>query len=123
MKPYYATQVFHDEDRGLAITTLFGNKDRCKAIPGARWDKELKAWRYPFTPFAAKAIAAEFPPGTCKWSDIAEKLLLESQAIVDASAHKTATTLPDIPHMKTQPWLHQRQAFWFVVGVWGGLPK
>lgn len=119
MKPYYATQVFHDEDRGLAITTLFGNKDRCKAIPGARWDKELKAWRYPFTPFAAKAIAAEFPPGTCKWSDIAEKLLLESQAIEDSARHKTAATLPDIPVQKVPAWHHQKQCFWFAKNLPG----
>ena len=117
------THVFHDEDRGLAISTAFIYKDKCKAIPGGRWDKELRAWRYPFTPFSAKAIAEQFPPDKSKWSDIAEKLLLESQAIADSARYKTAETLPEIPVSKSKPWLHQQQAFWFVAGLWGGLPN
>ena len=107
------TRVFHDEDRGLAIATAFIFKDKCKAIPGARWDKELKAWRYPFTPFAAKAIAEQFPPDKSKWSDIAEKLLLEAQSIADSARHKTATTLPEIPVQRVPAWHHQKQCFWF----------
>lgn len=113
------THVFHDEDRGLAISTAFIYKDKCKAIPGGRWDKELRAWRYPFTPFSAKAIAEQFPPDKSKWSDIAEKLLLESQAIADSAKYKTAETLPDIPVQKVPAWHHQKQCFWFAKNLPG----
>ena len=115
------TRVFHDEDRGLAIATAFIFKDKCKAIPGARWDKELKAWRYPFTPFAAKAIAEQFPPDKSKWSDIAEKLLLEAQSIADSARHKTATTLPEIPVQRVPAWHHQKQCFWFAKNLPGAM--
>ncbi len=115
------THVFHDEDRGLAISTAFIYKDKCKAIPGGRWDKELRAWRYPFTPFAAKAIAEQFPPDKSKWSDIAEKLLLESQAIADSAKYKTAETLPDIPVQKVPAWHHQKQCFWFTKNLPGAM--
>lgn len=115
------THVFHDDDRGLAISTAFIYKDKCKAIPGGRWDKELRAWRYPFTPFAAKAIAEQFPPDKSKWSDIAEKLLLESQAIADSAKYKTAETLPDIPVQKVPAWHHQKQCFWFTKNLPGAM--
>lgn len=115
------TRVFHDEDRGLAVWTDFIYKDKCKAIPGGRWDKELKAWRYPFTPFAAKAIAEQFPPSTCIWSDIAEKLLIEAESIIDSAKYKTAETLPDIPVQKVPAWHHQKQCFWFAKDLPGAM--
>lgn len=114
-------RIFHDEDRWLMVSTDFIHKDRCKAIPGARWDKEQKAWRYPFTPFAAKAIAEQFPVETSLWTDIAQKLLMEYQAIADASAHKTATELPEIPVQRVPAWHHQKQCFWFAKNLPGAM--
>lgn len=110
-------------DNRLAIETPFLLKDACKAIPGARWDKGVKAWTYPATPGAARAIHQTFPDHQAVWTDDAAALLLEAERIAEAAAHKTAESLPEIPFMKTAAWQHQKRAFWFVAGVWGGLPK
>lgn len=106
-------RVYTDGENGILVETAFIYKDDCKAIPGARWNKEMRAWRYPFTPFAAKSIAEKFPVESCKWSDPALKLLEESRAIVANGAYKTAETLPEIPVQKVPAWHHQKQCFWF----------
>lgn len=115
-------RVFLQADR-LAIQATFLHKDTCKAVPGARWDKTAKVWTYPATPGAARAIHEHFPGQVAIWTDDAAALLVEAERIADAAAHKTADDLPDVPNMKTSAWQHQKRGFWFVVGVWGGLPK
>ena len=115
-------RVFLHADR-LAIQATFLHKDACKSVPGARWDKAAKVWTYPATPGAARAIHAHFPGQQAVWADEAAALLVEAERIAEAAAHKTAENLPDIPRMKTAAWQHQKRGFWFVVGVWGGLPK
>lgn len=114
-------RVFLHADR-LAIQATFLHKDTCKSVPGARWDKTAKVWTYPATPGAARAIHEHFP-GQATWTDDAAALLVEAERIAEAAAHKTAENLPDVPQMKTSAWQHQKRGFWFVVGVWGGLPK
>ena len=115
-------RVFLHADR-LAIQATFLHKDTCKAVPGARWDKTAKVWTYPATPGAARAIHEHFPGQLAVWAEDAAALLVEAERIAEAAAHKTAENLPDIPRMKTAAWQHQKRGFWFVVGVWGGLPK
>ncbi|MGI8938880.1 MAG: hypothetical protein ACR2JF_11860 [Iamia sp.] len=34
-------------DGRIGIWTAFAHKDACKALPGARWDPNLKAWTVP----------------------------------------------------------------------------
>lgn len=34
-------------DGRYAIWTSFENKDRCKALPGARWEPSMKCWTVP----------------------------------------------------------------------------
>lgn len=114
-------RVFLHEDR-LAIQAAFFQKDDCKAIPGARWDKTEKVWTYPATPGAARAIHEQMA-GAAVWTDDAAALLVEAERIAEAAAHKTAERLPDIPRMKTAAWQHQRVAFWFSVDLLGGLPN
>lgn len=114
-------RVYTDGEDGLLIETAFIYKDDCKAIPGARWSKDMRAWRYPFTPFAAKSIAEKFPPTSCKWSELALQLLEKSETIVANSAYKTAETLPDIPVQKMPAWHHQKQCFWFAKDLPGAM--
>lgn len=97
----------------LYVETAFIYKDDCKAIPGARWDKAQKAWRYPETPFAAQSIAEKFPVEFCEWSPEALALLAEAQQIAEAAQHKHAADLPEIPIQKKPAWHHQKQCFWF----------
>lgn len=107
-----SVRVYLLEDR-LAIQAAFFQKDACKAIPGARWDKAGKVWTYPATPGAARAIHEQFATQSAVWADDAAALLVEAERIAEAQAHKTATDLPAIPLTKTTPWAHQLRAYHF----------
>lgn len=100
-------------DNRIAVRTDYAYKEVCKSIPGARWDTVDKAWTYPATPSAARAIHLAFPGQATIWSEDAAALLLEAERITEAAAHKTAEAPPPIPLVKTVPWPHQARAFWF----------
>lgn len=102
-----------DDNRRLCIETSFANKEKCKALPGARWSPAIKQWTVPASPSAADAIAAFFPQSAAQWSADALTLLAEAETITKASLHKESHSLPSIPQTKTEPWLHQLRAFWF----------
>lgn len=106
------TRITLDEQR-LCIATEYGHKEKCKALPGARWSPAIKQWTIPATPSAAHALATAFPQPAAYWSDDALSILAEAETIAKASARKEAHSLPPIPQTKTDPWLHQLRAFWF----------
>lgn len=101
------------QDQHLLVEAPYLLKDACKAIAGARWQKSLKAWAYPPTPSAARALHLAFPNPMATWTEEAAALLIEAEQIADAAAHKTAENLPPIPLTKTTPWPHQLRGFWF----------
>jgi hypothetical protein len=111
------------KDEHLAVDSPFTLKDALKAIPGARWSKQLKCWTYPKTPSAARALHLAFPHPMATWTDSAAELLIEAEQIAAAAAHKEAENLPPIPICKTEPWKHQLRAFWWTVELLGGLPE
>jgi hypothetical protein len=116
------TTVFLTETR-LCLKTPYLLKDVCKSIPGARWDAQLKCWTYPRTPGAAHSICCAFLPTQLVWQGDAELLRQTAEEMRQAHATKTAEELPEIPLTKgPTPWRHQTRAFWFVVGLLGGLP-
>lgn len=80
-----------------------------KSIPGARWDRELRAWRYPATPAAAAAITKHVQ-SECIHPDI----LAMANVIIEAAAAKQMSDeeLPDHPS-GTPSWVHQKRAFQF----------
>ena len=80
-----------------------------KSIPGARWDKELRAWRYPATPAVAAAITKHIQ-SECIHPDV----LAMANAITEAAAVKQMSDeeLPDHPS-GTPSWTHQKRAFQF----------
>lgn len=98
--------------RNLLVAAPYSWKDRCKSLPGARWDKAAHRWRCPLTPAGARAIQEAFN-GAARWTDSAVALLRAADQIAEAGQHKTAATLPEIPRQKTAAWHHQKQAFWF----------
>jgi SNF2 family DNA or RNA helicase len=108
--------VFMDGFDKLCVRAAFEQKDACKAIPGARWHKDLKVWWYPPTPMAARTIADTFQAATT-WDPESKALLLEADAILAAAVHKTAEVLPPIPHTMTEPWAHQLKAYHFAKGL------
>lgn len=107
-------------DNKLAVRAPFAAKDQLKAVPGARWNKELHVWVYPPTPHAAKGLFEALPAETTTWGETAAALLVEAERIAKAAAQKTAEELPAIPRTKTVPWAHQVRAFWFASDLLGG---
>ena len=99
-------------DNKLAVRAPFAAKDQLKAVPGARWNKELHVWVYPPTPHAAKGLFEALPAETTTWGETAAALLVEAERIAKAAEQKTAEHLPAI-ESKTTPWLHQLRAYHF----------
>lgn len=99
--------------------TEFKFKDVCKSVPGAMWDKERKAWHWRAHPLTVLEIESRFPQ-SMKRSPRFQQLVEAARGAKDTDkATKAATDLPDIPVTKRQPWLHQKQAFWFAMGQTG----
>ena len=113
-------QVHLSSDNVLAVRAPFYLKDACKAIPGARWNKDLKMWVYPPTPSAARAIFDGLTEHELEWSPTAADLLVEADRMDKAAAHKTAEHLPTIKISKgPRHWNHQKQAYWFAQALPG----
>jgi SNF2 family DNA or RNA helicase len=106
-----------DEQYGLVLRTTFDNLHLCKAIPGGRWRKQIKAWCYPASPSTAKTLHLAFAGAGAVWSDGAAALLVEADKIEKAAEKKTADNLAPIPLVKTQPWLHQLRAYHFAYNL------
>lgn len=112
----YPTSITLDHDNNrLCIATSFTNKDKCKALPGARWSPAIKQWTVPATASAAQAIAQFFPPTAAHWYADALTLLSEAETIVQAAAHKDADDLPfpAITNLDEPPWQHQIRGYHF----------
>lgn len=105
---------FRVEDGYIRAKTDFALKDLCRSVPGRSWNRDLKVWEWPAGPIAAEALVEVFAAHSPTWDEDFQALLGEVDA---ATAHKTATDLPEIPHLTTTPWLHQRQAYWFIQGL------
>jgi SNF2 family DNA or RNA helicase len=94
-----------------ARNTPFHTKDVLKALPGARWDRDVRAWVYPKSASVAKALASLFPDAE---RDIGvSNLLTRAAEEQSAVTLKSSTDLPDVPSAKLPPWAHQKQGFWF----------
>ena len=94
-----------------ARNTPFHAKDVLKALPGARWDRDVRAWVYPKSSTVAGALVSLFPDAQ---RDIGvTNLLARAREEQSAVTLKFATDLPDVPSAKLPPWTHQRQGFWF----------
>jgi len=88
--------------------TPFSMKDKLKAIPGARWDPERKAWHYPESVAVAQALAWVIgdQPGLHPYADAV-------RSAGDAQTLRDATDLEEIPGLSGSSWTHQRQAYAF----------
>ena len=89
----------------------FAMKERLKAIAGARWAPDARAWTYPASPTIARQLAellagAHLDPGV-------EELLTAGNLALAAQAHREADELPAIPCTATRPWQHQLRAYHF----------
>jgi hypothetical protein len=94
-----------------AMRTPYHTKDVLKALPGARWNSDVRAWEYPKSSSVAKALAALFPDAR---RDTGLTTLLEAaEREASAVTLKSSLDLPEVPGAKLPPWTHQKQGFWF----------
>jgi len=105
----------------ILVRAPFELKDKLKEIPTARWMPQYKCWSYSPTPVTALKLDTIL--GTYKADNQFKELLNKAFSISEAQTKKDADDLPDIPCTKYPAWRHQKQAFWFVVNLWGGLPN
>lgn len=80
----------------LCISSQYQDKDRIKAIAGARWNAERRMWILPATSTAIAALLAAFPDVQL---DAGARALIPQPVSADSFPSKTA------------PWAHQRTAF------------
>ncbi|HEY8343300.1 MAG TPA: SNF2-related protein [Calditerricola sp.] len=98
----------------LYVRAPFGRKDALKAVAGARWSPEARAWTYPATVEIMRQVRRVLDGlAPVQYDEAAEKLLQDAERAEQAAAAKTAAQLPPIPITKTEPWPHQQRAFWF----------
>jgi hypothetical protein len=105
-------------DRVIRLQTPYDMKDKCTAIPGGKWVPKHRAWEFALTPATINEIIKNFG------KDITLDLNDFSQAIQSVNLAKEIKeapieTLPRVPVTKTEPWEHQRRAYWFVTKLLG----
>ena len=49
------------EGNEIVVYSQFADRDRCKAVPGATWNRARRVWTYPLSPHVARGLLAEFP--------------------------------------------------------------
>jgi len=111
----------YGDGQHIYVETPFRFKDTCKRIPGSRWgNPKAGVWNYPFTAAAAQSIVEAFQRIAIDFDQSIWTLLENHEK---ATAFKTSDDLPEIPCTKTTSWQHQRQCFWWIAQMWGGLPE
>lgn len=88
------------------------NLDRCRSLPGRRFDGKSKLWHVPATPAAATRLV-EMWGSSLVMDDGVRELLGESHSIEDAAQHKSSDAVDPIPGEVLPAWDHQKRAFWF----------
>jgi len=101
----------------LLVDSPFEAKETLKAIPEARWNAKHRAWTYPAT-IQHLVMLKRALGDALRLDATAQRLVNEARAAKaaerEAAQHKSdASEAPDIPHLKTRAWRHQRQAFAF----------
>lgn len=106
-----ATATVTVVENKIHLRTEYKHKDRCKAIAGARWSPERRAWTYPASPTIAEEIIRQFR--NVDTDDNFEKLIESAIRINRAQEVKEAEELPEVKNTQFKPWLHQSRAYWF----------
>ncbi len=88
------------------------NLDRCRSLPGRRFDGQLKLWHVPATPSAAVRLV-EMWGSSLVMDEGVRELLGENRSIENAARHKSGDAVEPIPGEVLPAWDHQKRAFWF----------
>jgi SNF2 family DNA or RNA helicase len=102
-------------DEEIIIQTIFANKELCKAVPGAKWDKARQLWCYPRRASVAYEIHRRFAGVNMDVDVPFCKLVDEHTQANAASAYKdiVPTKMLAEPMSQTKSWEHQKRAFHF----------
>lgn len=95
----------------ILVKSEYKYADLCRSIPNGKWHKEKKFWYYPFSKTACKAVVSTFQEVENK--DIAQEIIDAAIEVDKKQEIKSLEDLPDIPITKMNPWLHQKQCYWF----------
>ena len=103
----------------LWARTPFSYKDHLKAIPGARWNPEMKQWFWSASSHAAFALQRSIPqhvayrtPAFLAYLDEAQRADQERTAILNTDEESLAA----VPITRHAAWGHQRRAYWSAQG-------
>ena len=95
--------------------TLLGDTykylDVIKVVEGRKWNPDSKLWTFPRTPDTLKKLETYFPEAVSV--DGLEDVRFNMALMDTAMYAKHADGLGKPKVSKTEPWLHQLQAFWF----------
>lgn len=113
-------------DGRIRAATPFRLKDAAKSVEGRRWEKAAKVWTYPASPTTAAALLDVFEGEEIRYATEEARtkiqgLLAALTARAEAQAAKHREDIPDIPTVRTEAWLHQRQAFEFAKDLPGAI--
>lgn len=114
--PKYDVQVIVYKER-ICVKSLYQYAPVCKSIPGGQWHAEKKFWHYPLTESSAVSVVSAFATVVNKHID--EQILEIAKKFEEHQQVKEMEDLPDVPNTKVDPWLHQKRAFWFSMGLKG----
>jgi SNF2 family DNA or RNA helicase len=93
-----------ERDGSLILRSPFAWAAKARALPGAQWDPDEKVWMYPDTPTHREMIQTAFGP------------MLAGGRLHNVGSYRQVPTYRNdpIPVTKTEPWQHQREAYWFI---------
>lgn len=84
------------------------NLERCRKLPGGAWDSKREAWRLPANQANALRVTELFSTVHFEPDEAFTQLLPPPPV-----PRNGELCFADIPHARTQPWRHQRAAYWF----------
>ena len=89
----------------------------CKTIPGARWQKGIKAWTFS----ASRNAATQICNAIVGHHEVETDNGFEQLMVGEPTDPST-----EVPATKTPCWVHQKRSFWFAADIWrlnGGVPS
>lgn len=109
-------RIEHWNNRILCRYTPYVMKDILKALPDARWERKEKAWSFAAVPEAALALVSLFPEHN---TDDEIIILIDKKKEQDAAQELKTVPVSNLQDFETdtEPWEHQKRAFWFARSV------
>jgi hypothetical protein len=111
--------------RQLVVRTWPEHRERCKAVPGYRYDPSPPRWLFPATPAYAMQLAEAFEGVDVVWSEAAMALKAQDEPMITRPVVTAADEQAVQEHwqFKTPPWAHQVSGVAFVQQIFGRPPR